>query len=148
MSDPGRVDFYILAAADAAARLRFACRLAEKAYHLKHRVHLHTASAAAAAEVDALLWTFRQGSFVPHEIVRAGQASQSPVTIGHGADHPPGADLLVNLSADLPEFSAQYPRVAEIVEDSEQARELGRERFRRYKQGGRETVTHNIGGGP
>ena len=82
MSDPGRVDFYILAAADSAARLRFACRLAEKAYHLKHRVHLHTASAAAAADVDDLLWTFRQGSFVPHEVVRPGQASQSPYSLG------------------------------------------------------------------
>jgi DNA polymerase III subunit chi len=148
VSDAGRVDFYILTAADSAARLRFACRLAEKAYHLQHRVHLHTESPAAAAEVDDLLWTFRHGSFVPHEIARPGQASASPVTIGYGADRPPGADLLVNLAADLPEFSAEFPRVAEIVEDSEPARQLGRERFRRYKQGGRETVTHTIGGAP
>jgi len=146
--DLSRVDFYILAAADAAARLRFACRLTEKAYHLKNRVHVHTASAASAVAIDELLWTFRQGSFVPHEITHAGQPVQSPVTIGHGTDRPPAADLLVNLSTELPEFSTDYPRVAEIVEDSPQALELGRERFRRYKESGRETVTHNIGSAP
>lgn len=146
LSEAGRVDFYILAAADAAARLRFACRLAEKAYHLKHSVHLHTGSAAAAAEVDELLWTFRQGSFVPHEIIRAGRQGPSPVTIGHGPDQPPEADLLVNLSSDLPSFAADFARVAEIVEGSEEARERGRQHFRHYRQSGRETVTHNIGG--
>ncbi len=147
MSETGRVDFYVLAAADAAARLHFACRLVEKAYHLKNRVHLHTESAANAAEVDDLLWTFRQGSFVPHEIVRRGQPAPSPVTIGYGLDHPPDADLLVNLSPELPDFVADFARVAEIVEASADSRERGRQRFRQYRQGGRETVTHNIGGG-
>jgi DNA polymerase-3 subunit chi len=141
------VDFYILAAADAAARLRFACRLAEKAYRLRYRVHLHTASAQGAAEMDELLWTFRQGSFVPHELTRPGQPSQSPVTIGHGENQPPGADLLVNLSMEVPAFAAGYARVAEIIAGSENGLELGRGRFRLYKDSGRELVTHNIGDG-
>lgn len=143
MSDTGRVDFYILAAADSAARLRFACRLAEKAYRLKYRVHVHADSATAAAEIDDLLWTFRQGSFVPHELARPGQEGQSPVTVGHGRDRPPAADLLVNLTTQVPEFAADFPRVAEIVAGDE--RESGRERFRCYKGSGRELVTHNIG---
>jgi len=148
VSDTGRVDFYILAAGDAAARLRFACRLAEKAYRLKNRVHLHTGSSVAAAEMDDLLWTFRQGSFVPHEMAKPGRASQSPVTIGYGGDQPPDADLLVNLSAEVPGFAAGYRRVAEIVEGAGDGLELGRERFRRYKESGRELVTHNIGDTP
>jgi DNA polymerase-3 subunit chi len=142
------VDFYILAEADAAARLRFACRLAEKAYRLKHRVHLHAESAVAAAELDELLWTFRQGSFVPHEVTQAGQPSQSPVTIGHGHGQPPDADLLVNLATEVPAFAAGYSRVAEIVEGAGRALQLGREHFRLYKANGCELVTHNIGEAP
>jgi DNA polymerase-3 subunit chi len=141
------VDFYILAAADADARLRFACRLAEKVYHLQQRVHVHADSAPAAAEIDKLLWTFRQGSFIPHELAMPGQAAQSPVTIGHGAEPPPDVDLLINLASDVPDFAATFPRIAEIVEDSDTARRLGRERFRIYKQHGRPPVTHNIGAG-
>lgn len=73
LSDPGRVDFYVLAGPKPAARLRFACRLAEKAYRLDHRVHLQTGSAAEAEQLDELLWTFRQGSFVPHELAPPGR---------------------------------------------------------------------------
>lgn len=142
--EPSRVDFYVLPEKEPAARLRFACRLAEKAWHLRHRVHLHTDCASTASSLDDLLWTFRQGSFVPHEILRAGAPASSPVTIGYGSDAPPGADLLVNLGTDLPEFVMQFPRVAEIVDSSDSGRQQGRERYRQYRQLGIEPVTHNI----
>jgi DNA polymerase-3 subunit chi len=144
VQDKNRVDFYILAVADEAAMMRFACRLTEKAYHLQHRVHLHTESAAAAAALDELLWTFRQGSFVPHEIALTGSAAVSPVTIGYGAATPPAGDLLVNLSQQLPEFVDRFTRIAEIVDGAEISRQLGRARFREYRQQGRELSTHNI----
>ncbi|GIK34261.1 MAG: hypothetical protein AMXMBFR45_14770 [Gammaproteobacteria bacterium] len=148
LAEPGRVDFYVLAAADAAARLRYACRLAEKAWRLRHRVHLHAASAGQAAQLDDLLWTFRQGSFVPHEVLAAGATGSSPVTIGHGPTSPPAADLLVNLADELPEFVAAFPRVAEIIDETGTGRQLGRERFRRYRQAGRAIETHDIGAEP
>lgn len=147
MAESGRVDFYVLAAADAAARLRFACRLAEKAYRLGHRVHLHAGSADAAARLDELLWTFRQGSFVPHELAVPDAAADSPVTIGHGNDTAPGADLLINLADAIPPVAGQFARVAEIVDDSADGRQQGRERFRQYRQAGREISTHDIGSG-
>lgn len=144
MSESGRVDFYVLAAPGNAARLRYACRLAEKVYHLSQRVHIHTDWPAAAVELDELLWTFRQGSFVPHEVARPGTEPQSPVTIGHGAAAPPDADLLINLTAEVPGFAARYRRVAEIIDGSAEGRRSGRERFRHYRDAGRETATHNI----
>ncbi len=147
LSEPGRVDFYVLAAADAAARLRFACRLTEKVYNLSQRVHVHTDSPAAAQELDDLLWTFRHGSFVPHELARSGAPPQSPVTIGHGAERPPPVDLLINLASVVPEFADGFPRVAEIIDGSADSRELGRAHFRRYKQSGCAPATHNIGAG-
>lgn len=144
MQASNRVDFYVLPSADPAERLRYACRLTEKAYHLNHRVHLHADSAVAAGELDELLWTFRQGSFVPHELLGAGATAESPVTIGYGAGPPPEADLLINLASDLPEFVTRYARVAEIVDGSETGRQRGRERFRGYRQQGAEPVSHNI----
>jgi DNA polymerase-3 subunit chi len=144
VQDKNRVDFYILAAAEEAATMRFACRLTEKAYHLQHRVHLHTESAGAAAALDEMLWTFRQGSFVPHEITLTGSMGASPVTIGYGAATPPAGDLLINLSQHLPEFADQFTRIAEIVDGAETSRQLGRARFREYRQQGRELSTHNI----
>lgn len=149
LPEPVRVDFYILTAADAAGRLRFACRLTEKAYMLRHRVHLHTESPGDATRLDELLWTFRQGSFVPHEVAHdaatGGQDARSPVTIGFGAKAPPTGDLLINLAAEVPPFAGAYARIAEVVDETEGGRARGRDRFRHYKQLGCEPTTHNIG---
>lgn len=140
-----RVDFYVLDAAGEAARQRFACRLAEKAYRMDHRVHLHAGSAAAAATVDELLWTFRQGAFVPHEILAAADAPASPVTIGHDRESAPAAELLINLDDTVPGCVHAFERVAEIIDDSVDGRRRGRERYRHYQQLGIEPSTHNIG---
>ncbi|CAG0941819.1 DNA polymerase III subunit chi [Gammaproteobacteria bacterium] len=148
LPEPGRVDFYVLAVADPGARLRFACRLAEKAYRLQHRVHLHAGSPAQATQLDELLWTFRQGSFVPHEVIAADAAAGSPVTIGHGPGNPPAAGLLINLADELPAFAATFPRVAEVIDDTDAGRQRGRERFRRYREAGREISSHDIGAEP
>lgn len=148
MSKAGRVDFYVLTDPQPAARLRFACRLAEKAWHMEHRVHLHAASAAQAGELDDLLWTFRQGSFVPHEVITAGEPASSPVTIGHGSTWPPDAQLLINLDDSVPDRVTAFERVAEIVDDSAEGRRLARARYRHYQQHGCTPLTHHIGKTP
>ena len=60
-----QVDFYILGRADEHSRLILACKLAEKAWRLENSIHIHTMSRADAERLDELLWTFRDGSFVP-----------------------------------------------------------------------------------
>ena len=115
-----QIDFYILRQSGEQARQTFACRLAEKAYRLDNTVHIHTDSKAIAERIDELLWTFRDGSFVPHHL--AGHAQQdlaSPVTIGFGADDVEPRDLLINLSDAIPECSDAFPRVAELVTSDE-----------------------------
>ena len=37
-----RIDFYIVQHSEPSSRERFACRLAEKAYRLGHRIYIHT----------------------------------------------------------------------------------------------------------
>ena len=140
-----RVDFYILDAGSAAECLHFACRLTEKAYGLDSRVHAHTSSPADAAKLDEMLWTFRQGSFVPHEVLETGMPARAPVSIGSGNDHPDQGDLLVNLSEEPPAFAEKFARIAEIVGSDEASRAAGRERFRHYRDLGIEPTTHQIG---
>ncbi len=78
-----RIDFYVLSQSGEQARQLFACRLAEKAYKLEHTVHIHTGDEATAGRIDDLLWTFRDGSFVPHDRVRGGaDEPRAPVTVG------------------------------------------------------------------
>ena len=54
-----RVDFYILDSADARERLKFACRVIEKAFEAEQRVLVCFDSDADAGSFDDLLWTSR-----------------------------------------------------------------------------------------
>lgn len=144
-----RVSFYVLAGAGPGSRLGYACRLAEKAYKLQHRIHAHAVDEAMARSLDELLWTFRQGSFVPHELlVQGGNAPLAPVTIGAadpaGQVEPPAADLLINLATEVPPFYGRFPRIAEIVDGSPAGREAGRARHRFYREQGLEPETHEV----
>jgi DNA polymerase-3 subunit chi len=140
-----RVDFYILAATGEPSRHKFACRLAEKAYRLQHKVHIHTANRQQAEVLDELLWTFRDGSFVPHEVLgMPGKPVNAPVTIGFGETDVEAQDLLINLTDDIPEMAASCPRIAELVTSDEQSRNLSRKRFVHYRELGAELETHNI----
>jgi len=143
-----RVSFYVLSDAAPAARLGYACRLAEKAYKLQNRIHAHASDTRMATALDELLWTFRQGSFVPHEVVTAGTTPAAPVTIGSadaaGGAEPPAADLLINLAGDVPGFFQNYARIAEIIDGSPASREAGRARHRFYRDQGLEPETHEV----
>jgi DNA polymerase IIIc chi subunit len=133
-----QIDFYLLAARENPAS--FACRLTEKAYRQGHRVYLLTDSAAEARSLDELLWTFRQGSFVPHAVFTEEtetDAAVHPVGIGWGPVPVVAfGDVLVNLSSKVPEEFERFQRVIELVAAEESARELSRERFRCYRQRG------------
>jgi len=141
-----RVDFYVLEASEPSARLRFACRLAEKTYKLDRVVHIHTNSGAETKSLDELLWVFRDGSFVPHELSTGGPRDElaAPITIGHGNQHPPDGDVLISLTDTIPPFFDQFERVAEILDGSAESRKSGRERYKIYKDTGHEPATHKI----
>jgi DNA polymerase-3 subunit chi len=139
-----RVDFYVLPDTDTGARLRFACRLTEKAYKLDNRTHAHVTGAAQVRQFDEMLWTFRPGSFVPHEIADQTPPGNAPVTIGHDTEAKFSGDLLINLADTIPPFFDRFARVAEIIDSSAECRQRGRERFAFYRENGYEPETHKI----
>lgn len=139
-----KVDFYVLQRPDERARQLFACRLAEKAYRLDHTVYLHTATEADATQLDELLWTFRDGSFVPHALAGETESASSPVTIGCVGDIDQARDVLINLCDEIPPFADQFARVAELVTSDEECRRLSRKRFVEYRDQGHTIETHSI----
>lgn len=143
-----RVDFYIVGDASDRARAMIACRLAAKAFSRDMRIHIHTPSSDDAAQVDQLLWTFRDGSFVPHlladdPLVRETAADNS-VIIGHGHEPSERCELLINLAPDVPRFFSRVTRVAEVIDAHPDRRAAGRERFKFYRDRGYPVETHNL----
>jgi DNA polymerase-3 subunit chi len=146
MSQPGRVDFYVLTEEDEAAQLRFACRLVEKAVEQGSRVHLRTASALQSQRMDDLLWMFSDRSFLPHEIITGAQVSHARVLVAIGEAAAPAThrQLLINLTDVMPEDFADYERVAEIVPANPEQKQLSRERYKSYREHGCTLESHNI----
>lgn len=138
-----RVDFYVLQTDDPAQRRITACRLIEKIYRQGLSVFVNLDSEEEAQRFDDLLWTFRQGSFVPHEPY-ASSAGEVPVLIGFGTPVPGGQDVLLNLGVVLPKGHEGYPRIAEIVDQDPDVRLAGRTRYRQYQTSGMELQTHQI----
>ena len=139
-----KVDFYLLDVS-ADSRERFACRLTEKAWRLGHRVYLLAADKPATHELDELLWTFSQGSFVPHAVCeQEADADSHPVLIGH--TEPPAAlsDVLISLSSEVPAWFSRFTRVAELVGTTEDQKALARDHFRFYRERGYPLETHNL----
>jgi DNA polymerase-3 subunit chi len=139
-----RVDFYILEQADSQARLRLACRLAEKAWSQSQNVLMLAANAEDARALDDLLWTFRDRSFVPHEIYSPGQTPRSTVLISDGTALPAAADVLINLCDRVPEDFTRFARIVEPVDGDPARRQAGRERYRFYRERGLAPDSHTV----
>jgi DNA polymerase-3 subunit chi len=142
-----RIDFYILNDDTPSGRERFACRLAEKAFTQGCRIYIHTEDAAQTGVMDQLLWTFRAGSFLPHECVTGDKETDeaAPIHLGYGEEPHTHDDVLINLAREVPLFFSRFQRVAEVIDQGEEQRQLGRERFRFYRERGYPLDTHNIG---
>lgn len=135
-----QVDFYILHTLARQEKERFACQLTDKAWRQGYRIYLQTDSLNEAKQLDDLLWTFKQDSFIPHDIYP--EMAHAPVLIGYQLEYPQEMDLLINLTEKkLPDYQ-QFKRIAEIVEETN--RESGRTRYRLYREEGCHLLSHDI----
>ena len=139
-----RVDFYVLPNADSAQRSLLACRLAEKAYTQGLKVYIHTSSDGESQQLDELLWTFRQGSFLPHAIHTEGNDEAPAILLGHAHAPSTHTDVLINLGTEIPLFFSRFERVAELVDQRPELLAQSRERFRFYRERGYDLNTHQL----
>ena len=139
-----RIDFYVSEAAGADARLRLACRVAEKAYLAKQTVVVWFDDATLLPKFDELLWTFGDGSFVPHDAVTNDGTCASPVALTTGPMPAGHSDVLINLGNTVPERFETFARVAEFLDGRPEVRAAGRERFKLYRSKSLEPQTHNV----
>jgi DNA polymerase-3 subunit chi len=138
-----RVDFYLLTDSSVHSARVFCSRLAEKAWKLGHRVWIRTDNAETTDLLDNVLWTFSDGSFVPHAKVSDPDAENSPVLIGDTAPRV-GVNLLINLGHDVPEYCDAYPRIAEIINDDAALKQQGRARYAHYQKNNYTLEHHTI----
>ena len=142
-----RVDFHVLSSADARERLRYGCRVVEKACLAEQRVLVCCDSSEELAAFDELLWNFADRSFVPHEVLTtAPDWNEVPVWLAGPRAPAVDCDVLLNLAGAVPAAAEHAQRVIEVIDADAERRRAGRERFRAYRERGIEPVSHTIGG--
>lgn len=155
--DNTQVDFYILQDQSQRSIWQFCCRLTEKAWKLGNSVHIRTNNEDETHQLDDMMWTYSDESFLPHtrqdEKTNTSTATDSVVPVpiipasiilGHNINDTT-CDLLINLASTSPEQINQYPRIAEILNDDETIKQHGRTRYSKYKQTGCTVQHHKIG---
>lgn len=138
------VDFYILDSNEPRNRLLVACRLSEKAWRRGYRTFILTETTIQQNIIDDLLWTFRPGSFVPHGIDSSRNHPCVAVVLGSSLNPELNSNLLINLKVSPVDPPKDIERIIEIVDQDEQARIDGRQRYRYYQKNGKTLKIHQI----
>jgi DNA polymerase III subunit chi len=129
-----RIDFYHYAD----DKLRYACRLAAKAYNSKARVVVFSPDTQLLKRFDEALWTFQPTGFVPHCFAGAALAAETPIVLASAGEALPHHDVLLNLGDEWPPFFSTFERLLEIVTTEEGDKERARERYVFYRKRGYE----------
>jgi len=137
--------FYVLQSNSQRARLEFACKLIEKVYNSGQFGYVLTDSDTQSQLIDDLLWTFRAGSFIPHQQY-AGElpALDNVFLIGSTPTPQAWQKLVINLSNQTPQNFQRAARILEILDNSEATKEPGRQRWIQYKQAGFDVTKHEL----
>ncbi len=126
-------------------RQNFACKLVEKVYRSGQFCYVLTDNPQQSQQMDNMLWSFRPGSFIPHQLFRQQIPEfQQTILIGEQPIPEGWRQVVVNLSSLQPQQTEQCRRILEILDNSETTKQMGRNRYRFYKQSGLEITTHNM----
>ncbi|MDZ4149527.1 DNA polymerase III subunit chi [Methylicorpusculum sp.] len=139
------VSFYILEKDSAQGQYIFACKLIEKAYRQGQFSFVLTKDDRQSQIMDDLLWSFRPGSFIPHDKMPCTpNTNSSRVLIGKALPSDDHQTLLINLSENCPDLDHQNARIIEIIENDETAKAAGRARYKQYQSAGFSIETHRL----
>ncbi|MGB1254305.1 MAG: DNA polymerase III subunit chi [Thiolinea sp.] len=138
-----RVSFYVGKSQSLQARLRLACKLVEKAHMQALNTYIHLDSWTTCQQLDELIWTYSDLSFIPHNIA---PAIEDGVRVQLGYDFEPmeNCDFLINLSNDIPEFFPRFARLAEILDQESDVLHAGRQRYKFYRDRGYNMDYHQL----
>ncbi len=139
------VTFYVLSAKTLNERYLFVCKLVEKIFRSGIGCYLLTEDKQQSRYLDDLLWTFRPGSFIPHECFTGELPTLKHVSL-IGETEPPSdwRHTLINLSTHCPIDMESVGRILEVLVQEPTVLEPGRQRYRHYQQAGLAITTHTL----
>jgi len=140
-----QISFYLVPSASVEERLLFACKLLEKAFRNRQACYALMDTENQGEMLDQMLWTFRAGSFIPHQMYHGKPPHPANAVVIGTLPAPQGwRHVLVNLSSKLPETWDEHEKILEILHDDGTTKDLGRQRYRFYQKSGFDITTHKL----
>lgn len=116
-----------------------ACRLCRKILRQPERIWFWCGDAALRQQLDERLWTFDEASFIPHGI----DQPDAQVCISEHLPQQSGWIIFNFNNQALDQFS-NFSHIIEIIENNEDAKTIGREKFKQYRSLGVAPQTHKL----
>jgi DNA polymerase III subunit chi len=131
-------------------RLLYACRLLRKALRSGASGVAVTAPVATLARLDKTLWTFDPQEFIPHLLLRRGDAvaprlARTPIWLVEHAEQGVQHPVLVHLGDEPAVSFESFRRLIEIVSTDGEEREAARRRWKHYAGRGYELQRFDVG---
>jgi DNA polymerase-3 subunit chi len=139
-----QVDFYVLKEGARLNREHLVCVLASKAFMRDQRLYIHASTPHQVDMLDDLLWTFKDISFLPHQMLREGYTADTPILIGCDEAPPEEIKLMINMAHSTPPFFSRFERMIEVVSQEPEIRQQARQRYRYYQDCGCPLNLHEI----
>jgi DNA polymerase-3 subunit chi len=126
-----QVDFYLLEESSTEAGI-VACRLALMSWERKQSVFVITTSQTAAKQLDALMWQYPEGRFLPHATAGDLDSARAAVNIGTLSALNP-VDVVINLCPEVVPEPERFSRILEIVPFANDERQASRVKYKAYR---------------
>jgi DNA polymerase III subunit chi len=108
-------------------------RLLEKAVAAGHRAVVRAPDAKLVEQLDLALWTFNQGSFLPHGVKGDEWPEEQPVYLTDGEENPNGAEILFQVGGCEAASLGEYKRCLDLIDGNDpEAVAAARARWKRY----------------
>jgi DNA polymerase-3 subunit chi len=98
-----------------AAKNRYVCDITEKLFQNNISVTIF-AEGKNASQLDNLLWTWKQESFIPHTISQSDKAVNGEVLIASSTDHLASTDAIILHDSLSPDVLQQYKLIIDFAE--------------------------------
>jgi len=115
--------------------------LLEKVLAAGKRAVVTLGSEERVEQLDNLLWTYSERSFLPHGSARDGFAADQPVWLTSREENPNGAQMLVLADGARSTHIGEFERCLELFDGrSEDAVAAARLRWKSYREAGHDVV--------
>jgi DNA polymerase-3 subunit chi len=112
-------------------------RLLERARAQGHRIVVRAGSLERVGQLDALLWTYDEASFLPHGSARDGDPAAQPIWLTDREENPNRATMLVLVDGIEGVDPAPFARCADLFDGNDEgAVAAARTRWRCAREAG------------